>query len=272
MKKGLTIGGMALVFAAGLGCLLYPKLSDLINRLTSTVEISHYEQAVEAIDDEKLKERKERAVFYNQMLAGMEPGEAFTGENLKQEEYETALEVDGISGYIEIPGIAVYLPIYNRTDEKFLQKGVCHLEHTSLPIGGESTHCVLSGHTGLPSAELLTDLDQMEQGDVFYLHVLDETYAYQVDQIKIVLPDETEDLQIAEGKDYTTLVTCTPYGVNDHRLLVRGTRIPYILEEAGEPAEEKQMKTYRHILTAAAAVGILAIIITAIMIRRRRRR
>lgn len=275
MKRRLATGFMSLVFITGIGCLLYPKISDLISRLTSTVEITDYDQAVAEIDDAELKERKAQAVSYNQMLAGRNSQEALNGKYGGQEEYEAVLDVGGISGYIEIPGIDVYLPIYNKTDEKLLQKGVCHLEGTSLPIGGESTHCVLSGHTGLPSAELLTDLDQMEPGDIFYLHVLDETSAYQVDQIKVVLPGEAEDLQIIEGKDYTTLVTCTPYGVNDHRLLVRGERIPYVQEDLLVTAGKKQTEVpdqLQILILIGAATLCVGIVIAAIVIRNRKRR
>ena len=160
-------------------------------------------------------------------------------------EYEAQLNVagNGVMGYIEIPSIGCTLPIYHGTDEAVLQIAVGHMEGTSLPVGGEGSHCVLSGHRGLPSAKLFTDLDQVGEGDTFLLHVLDETLAYEVDQVKVVLPEEAGDLEAVRGEDYCTLVTCTPYGINTHRLLVRGSRTEYLPEEATEAIEKETGKT-----------------------------
>lgn len=160
-------------------------------------------------------------------------------------EYEAQLNVagNGIMGYIEIPGIKCSLPIYHGTDEAVLQIAVGHIPGSSLPVGGERSHCVLSGHRGLPSAKLFTDLDQMEEGDLFMLHVLDETLTYEVDQITVVLPEEVNDLELVEGEDYCTLVTCTPYGINTHRLLVRGRRTENLYEGQPETSEKETGKT-----------------------------
>lgn len=183
------------------------------------------------------------------------------------EEYYSLLDVNGIGimGVIRIPKIKVSLPIYHTTDEGVLQVGVGHFTGSSLPVGGESTHCILSGHRGLPSAKLFTDLDQIVEGDVFYLDVLGDTLAYQVDQIQVVLPEEVESLNVVPGEDYVTLITCTPYGVNTHRLLIRGTRIPYVPEEetvavqapvtAEEPAKEIPL-----VPVIAAAAFVIAIV------------
>lgn len=265
------------ILFAGILVFLYPKASDLLSRLTSTVEISGYDKAVDKLGEEEIAARKARARAYNDRLAGMQPEEALyrTEEDTQA---ETALNVDGMSGYIEIPKIEVNLPIFYKTDEASLQKGVCHLEHTSLPVGGAGSHCVLSGHTGLPSAELLTDLDQLKEGDVFYLHILDEVLAYQVDKITVVLPEETEDLLIVPGMDYTTLVTCTPYGINDHRLLVRGMRIPYTPEETKVSAGTlKNLSMDNRLGRQVLAVGIVLLLylilgIIFVIIRKMRRK
>lgn len=186
------------------------------------------------MDDSNLEELLAQALEYNRKLA-----ESDQGWYLSQ--YETGIYNNmvnpfgnGMMGYIEIPGIQVRLPIYHGVDEAVLQVGIGHLESTSLPVGGESSHCVLSGHRGLPSARLFTDLDQLVEGDVFYIHVLNQTLVYQVDNIRIVEPEDLSALTIEEGKDYCTLVTCTPYGVNTHRLLVRGVRVDYTPQEITE--------------------------------------
>ena len=153
--------------------------------------------------------------------------------------YEDLLSVTDTIGYLEIPKISVYMPIYHGIDAAVLEKGIGHMPETSLPVGGESTHCVLSGHTGLPPAKILTDLTKMEEGDFFYIHVLGKTLAYKVDQIKVVLPEETDDIKIVEGKDYVTLLTCTPYGVNSHRLLVRGERTDYVPDTVSVESSSK---------------------------------
>lgn len=216
---------LILIFLAGLSLLLYPTVSDYWNSLHQSRAITDYAEHVADLDDETYEALWARAQDYNKTLLHRSGRFKLSDEELK--EYNSLLSVSGTSviGYVEITKINCYLPIYHGTDEEVLKRGVGHLEGSSLPVGGESTHCVISGHRGLPSAKLFTDLDQLEAGDTFVLYVLDETLTYEVDQIRIVEPQQIEELKIAEGEDYCTLVTCTPYGVNSHRLLVRGHRV-----------------------------------------------
>lgn len=235
-KKGslLIVILAVLLFTAGAAVFLYPTISNWLAEIHQSGVIQDYEQVVATEDQEFYENEWKKAQEYNENLAGDPVRDPFvpgTGYALPKN-YLDCLNIDGIMGYIEIPKIAVRLPIYHGTSEDVLQQGVGHVESTALPIGGEFTHAVLTGHRGLPSAKLFTDLDQLEIGDMFYIYVLDEVLAYQVDQINTVLPDELQDLQTIKGRDLVTLVTCTPYGVNTHRLLVRGTRVPYLPEEA----------------------------------------
>ena len=223
-RHGITII-LLIVFIVGLSLLLYPSFSDWWNSRHQSRAVASYVEQVANIDGEQYAQLWNDAWEYNAALAGRANNYVLTDE--QKEEYENFLDVGGmgIMGYIEIPTIGVTLPIYHGTDEAVLQVAVGHLEWTSLPVGGESSHCVLSGHRGLPSARLFTDLDKLVVGDVFIFRVLDEILTYEVDQILIVEPHETEALLITEGKDLCTLITCTPYGVNSHRLLVRGHRV-----------------------------------------------
>jgi sortase A len=205
--------------------LLYPTVSDYWNEFHQSRAIAGYVEAVDDMGDEEAEKLIEEAREYNEQLLSKADRWNLSDEELA--EYESILDITGtgIMAYVEIPNISVYLPIYHGTDDAVLQIGAGHIEGSSLPVGGESTHSVLSGHRGLKSAKLFTDIDQLTEGDVFMLHVLNETLTYQVDQIRIVLPEELDDLKIETGEDYCTLITCTPYGVNTHRLLVRGHRI-----------------------------------------------
>lgn len=216
---------LILILLAGLSLLLYPTVSDYWNSFHQSRAIASYAEQVAEIDSDTCEQLWADAQVYNQSLIGKAGRYDMTDE--ERAKYESLLDVsgNGIIGYIEIPSIKCSLPIYHGTDEAILQIAVGHIEGTSLPVGGSGTHCVLSGHRGLPSARLFTDLDKMVVGDTFMMRVLDETLTYEVDQIRIVLPNEMDDLEIEEGKDYCTLVTCTPYGINSHRLLVRGHRI-----------------------------------------------
>lgn len=216
---------LVLVLLVGLSLLLYPTVSDYWNSFHQTQAITNYAEKVVAMDPEERERIWNAAVAYNEKLAASDTGFYRTEEQL--EEYEKQLDVSGlgIMGYIEIPEIDCSLPIYHGIEESVLQIAVGHLEWSSLPVGGKSSHCVLSGHRGLPSAKLFTNLDQLIEGDTFMLRVLEETLTYEVDQIRIVEPQEVDDLKIDEGEDYCTLVTCTPYGINTHRLLVRGHRV-----------------------------------------------
>lgn len=231
MKKNWSTILLIVILIIGLSLLLYPTFSDWWNSFHQSRAIASYTEQVANMDDEKYDEIWSEAWEYNQSL--LENPNSFVLSDEQKEKYELLLDVtgSGIMGYIEIPSIGVMLPVYHGTNEAVLQIAVGHLEWTSLPVGGESSHCVVSGHRGLPSAQLFTDLDKMVEGDIFVFHVLDEVLTYQVDQIRIVEPSETEDLMIVEGEDLCTLVTCTPYGVNSHRMLVRGHRIENIEAE-----------------------------------------
>ena len=221
---------LVLILLAGLSLLLYPTFSDWWNSYHQTKAIASYAADVANLSNEDYEKIWKAATEYNASLSERNSDYTLTEEQKKQ--YEQLLNVsgDGIMGYIEIPSINCSLPIYHGTQESVLQIAVGHIEWSSLPVGGASSHCVVSGHRGLPSAKLFTNLDELSKGDTFMLRVLDEVLTYEVDQILIVEPQETGALQIEEGKDYCTLVTCTPYGINTHRLLVRGHRIDNIEE------------------------------------------
>ena len=228
MKKKTTgVLLPALIFLVGLGVLLYPALSDLWNQRRQESLITDYVRTVAEMTADDFSAERASAMAYNAAL-DHSFGDAFTGDQPAPDDvYWTLLDPDGtgVMGYIEIPKISLRLPVYHGTEEAVLQTAVGHLEWSSLPVGGESTHCVLSGHRGLPSAKLFTNLDRLREGDTFMLRVLDEVLTYEVDQILIVEPKDTDALTIVPGMDLCTLVTCTPYGVNTHRLLVRGHRI-----------------------------------------------
>lgn len=240
IKKRIFDGIRIVVLLFFIGVLLYPTISDYLSRIHSSQVIQSYEKSVIGLDQETKDTMLKGAQTYNSSLIGKEElYDPFMSIEKVDKYYMSLLNSngDGVMGYIQIPRIDVKLPIYHTTSEKVLQKGVGHLQGTSLPIGGKSTHAALSGHRGLPSSNLFTDLDLLEIGDIFYMEVLGNTSAYKIDQIKIVLPTETKDLEIVDGKDYVTLITCTPYSVNTHRLLVRGIRIDYqkaIEEQANE--------------------------------------
>ena len=215
---------LIIVFLVGLSLLLYPSLSDYWNSFRQSRAIASYVESVSNLDNQEYQALLEEARAYNASLVGDKTRFSPTEEELA--EYLTLLGSTGAAvGYVEIPAIKLTLPIYLGTSETVLQVGVGTMEGSSLPIGGESTHAVLTGHRGLPSATLFTDLDRLVQGDMFHIHILNETCTYEVDQILIVEPAEMDALEIVEGEDYCTLVTCTPYGVNSHRMLVRGHRI-----------------------------------------------
>lgn len=232
MKKGsLSTLALTLMLVVGLSLLLYPSFSDYWNTLHQSRAIASYTEKVAGLNEEDYSAMWNSAWEYNQSLLNRDNVYMLSEE--QKEGYNQLLNVadNGVMGYIEIPSIDIHLPIYHGTEDTVLQIAIGHLDWTSLPTGGASTHCVVSGHRGLPSARLFTDLDQLTVGDFFMLNVLDQTLTYEVDQILIVEPNVTENLQIEEGKDLCTLVTCTPYGVNSHRLLVRGHRVEN-MEEA----------------------------------------
>lgn len=225
MKKKTANIILILMFLAGLSLLLYPTVSDYWNSMHASQAVANYAEKVKDLSREQYDKMLQEAKAYNKMLA--QSGGGYTLSKRQEAAYESILDVTGtgIMGYIEIPTIHISLPIYHGIEDSVLQIAVGHLEWSSLPVGGKSTHCVLSGHRGLPSAKLFTNLDQLVEGDTFVIRVLDEVLTYEVDQILIVEPSDVSALTIEEGKDLCTLVTCTPYGINSHRLLVRGHHV-----------------------------------------------
>ena len=258
---------------AALGLMLYPLVGELVSeKYHSDVETT-YTAAIEDTDAAELTAQREAAEQYNAMLSGtasISEGEA----SASPLPYAEQLTVGGVMCYIDIPKINVYLPVQHGTDADTLEKSVGHVVGTSLPVGGSSTHAVLSAHSGMASSKLFSDIDQLAEGDVFYIHVLGDTLAYKVDSINTVLPTDTRLLQIEDGKDYVTLVTCTPFGVNTHRLLVRGHRIPYTPEQETTAAEEKPAASSwtQHYLTGlAVGLGAVAVVGGAYLLVRRTR-
>lgn len=225
LKKHFTTFILVMIMLTGISLLLYPAVSNWWNKFHQTRAIASYTEAVTELENRDYEEIRRRAREYNRKL--LEKKDRWKPLEEDDKEYEEILnpEENGIMGYVEIPVIGVSLPIYHGTDEAILQIAAGHIRGSSFPTGGESTHCVISGHSGLPSARLFTELEKVKEGEIFYLKVLDETLAYEVDQIRVVEPEDFSLLEIEAGKDFCTLVTCTPYGINTHRLLVRGTRI-----------------------------------------------
>ena len=240
MKK-IRVIFCVIIFITGLGIASYPFISNMVAQRHASQVVKDYETNVEEMDEEKIDAMKEAAKKYNEQLSNVVSVDDENENNEQGESYADLLNIGESLGYITLPKIDVNLPIYNGTSQDVLSKGVGHMEQSSYPLGGVSTHCVLTGHRGLPSAVLFTDLDKLEIGDEFYLHVLDEILAYKVDQIKVVEPNESGDLEIIDGKDYCTLVTCTPYAINSHRLLVRGERTEYKGEQ--DKQTKNQMQT-----------------------------
>lgn len=277
MKKHIATIIFVLLAVAGVSLLMYPTVSNYMSSLDQQRAIAGYTSYVMSIDKEKYKEILAAARAFNEEIAKNPTSIHLTDE--QQEVYEQLLNISdtGMMGYLEIPSIDVMLPIYHGTGETVLQKNVGHIEGSSLPIGGASTHSVLSGHRGLPSAKLFTDIDKLDYGDIFTITILKETYTYEVDRILTVLPDEPaarEAIGIEEGKDYCTLVTCTPYGINTHRLLVRGHRIE-TPENSGSITTNNDTQTRLKqvspfIITAIAEAPIILIAVICILVRRRR--
>ncbi|MGN0319226.1 MAG: class C sortase [Lachnospira sp.] len=239
MKKKIGLIFVVLLFVVGIGIMSYPMISAMINNYALSRGSQAYYNTVKSIDDSRYKELLSQAKKYNKSLTDnviiTDPFDESAYEKIGAD-YEKTLNVDGkgMIGYVEIPKISVNLPIYHGTTEEILQKGAGHLQNTSLPVGGKSTHSVVSAHTGMPTATMFDYLTEMKKGDVFYIRVIGKTLKYKVDQIKVVLADKTENLRVVPGEDHVTLLTCTPYGLNTHRLLVRGVRVPM------DKSEEKQ--------------------------------
>lgn len=271
LKKNIFTIILIVAFLVGLSLLLYPTFSNYWNNFHQSKAVADYSSAVAHIDRIDYEKLWNDAVTYNEELS--ERNFNFDLNKEQIEEYNQLLDVTGtgIMAYIEIPKIRVSLPIYHGTDAAVLQIAVGHIPGSSLPVGGKSTHCVVSGHRGLPSAKLFTDIDHLVPGDEFYIKTLDEDLVYQVDQIKIVLPNELDELRIEEGEDYCTLVTCTPYGVNTHRLLVRGHRI--------EGSNAKQVRVTadaiqydESIVASVIAAPILIVLLISVLVSSRKRK
>ena len=269
------------LFLLALGLTLYPVISNYVNQKYASQIQTEYQEIVEQADDSEIQAVKEKAHAYNLALV---PGatDAYSQEGLlaAAEDYDAQLNIAGnsIMGYVEIPKISVNLPIYHGTENDSLERGIGHLLGSSLPVGGENTHTILSGHSGMATQKMFTDLEQLALGDVFYLRVLDETLAYQVTEINTVLPHDTSLLGIVSGEDLCTLVTCTPYGVNTHRLLVRGSRIPYeeaetILEETAQEEQPQSSWMQKYVegifLGIIIALGVIILIISVVQIYRK---
>lgn len=258
MKRWILAAACGVV---ALGLLLYPLVGELLSeKYHSDVETA-YTAAIKDTDDAELTTQREAAEQYNAMLSGAAIAEG--GASAPPMAYAQQLTVGGVMAYVDIPKINVYLPVQHGTDADTLESAVGHVIGTSLPVGGSNTHAVLSAHSGMASSKLFSDIDQLEQGDNFYIRVLGDTLAYEVDVIHTVLPTDTSLLQIADGKDQVTLVTCTPFGINTHRLLVRGHRIPYTPEQATTAAAEKPVASSwtQHYLTGLGiGLGAVAVI------------
>ncbi|MBQ8161278.1 MAG: class C sortase [Clostridia bacterium] len=291
MKNKLTDILIVLLILAGISVIAYPTVSDWLSKRQNQESLTRMEAAISQLDPEMVEDMFQKARAYNELHTGHGIRDAFSGEVIHaDQEYMNLLNLngDGIMGSVEIPKIHVNLPIYHTTNSDVLEKGAGHVEGTSLPVGGETSHCAISGHRGLPSARMFTDLDQMVLGDTFLIRVLDRVMTYRVDQIVVVEPNETYWLDLEEGKDLVTLVTCTPYGVNTHRLLVRGIRIPDTMEDTqtdgtktvamqspladlGSGARIEQIL----MIVAPVALGLLIVIYVVTIVgesRRRRRR
>lgn len=280
MKKKTSTILVVIVFLAGLSLLLYPFVANQWNSYRQSRLISNYESTVAEMEEAgEIDYEKEwqKANAYNAALLPSILPDSFAVADASEEEddeYMSCLNLtgDGMMGIVEIPKIDVKIPIYHTTEDEVLQKAAGHLEGSSLPVGGESTHSVISAHRGLPSATLFTDLDQMEEGDHFLLHILDDTLCYEVDQILVVEPKQTESLAVEEGEDLVTLLTCTPYGVNTERLLVRGHRVPYDPEElADNEAVQGPISLHtNYLLWVFVGLGITGLFVLLLFLRERK--
>lgn len=269
---------LILLLIIGLAILFYPTISNQWNAMRDRSLENHYTDAVDKIDDTSIRKMWKAAQEYNKTLVGGTVPDAFASrEHKPDKKYESLLDPngDGMMGTVEIPAINIKLPVYHYTDDETLAKGAGHLPGSSLPVGGRSTHSVISAHRGLPSQKLFTDLDRVKVGNTFYLHILNRTLAYKVDKIDVVDPSDTAGLAIVEGRDYSTLLTCTPYGVNTQRLLVRGHRIPYsdkqFDNENKTTAAPNAIMVFIRVLCVLAGIAIALIVIRIYMIRNRMR-
>lgn len=273
--RRLPLVGIFLLLVLGVGFFMYPIIGNWYTEYSAREVINTYNDEIRKMGNDAIVKLETQAKDYNEALAKHDTKSMLN--------YDSMLAVANAIGYIEIPKIGVYYPIYHGLSDEVLQKGIGHMEGTSLPVGGESTHCVLAGHTGLPSSKLFTDLDTLRIGDAFYLHVLDKVLKYQVDHIVTVLPADSQAVQIEEGKDLVTLITCTPYGINTHRLLVRGKRVPYETKTMQTEEEwpvvnyettivpARTVMWYGAAASAAVVVGVVIIILLFPTIRRKKK-
>lgn len=270
LKKNLSTILLIIIFVIGLSLLLYPSVSNFWNSQHQSRAIAGYTEAVEEIETEQYEKIWKEAEEYNTTL--LEKKYRWILNEKEQKEYEELLDVSemGIMCYVEIPKIRVSLPVYHGVDEAILQKAIGHIAGSSLPVGGESTHCVLSGHRGLPSAKLFTNLDRLEKGDYFILHTLNQDLAYEVDQILIVEPEDVSSLEIKEGEDLCTLITCTPYGVNSHRLLVRGHRVSKLAADKSQIMADA-VKVDSFVVAFIATIIVLVIVLLIVLCSRKRK-
>lgn len=268
MRQRITTIIVVIALLVGVGLMAYPTVSDWWNNLHQSRAISSYIEAVNKLSPEEYARIWNDAVEYNESLVGKV--QTFRLNEQEWEDYESQLNIEGngIMAYLEIPSVNIKLPIYHGLDEGILQVAVGHIEGSSLPVGGESTHCVVSGHRGLPSARLLTDIDKMTEGDLFMFRTLNETLTYEVDQIRIVEPTDTKDILIEPGKDLATMVTCTPYGINSHRMLVRGHRVATI--DADRIASEAEQVS-PFVVAMTIGVPIMFAILVIALIRTRKK-
>ena len=273
MKRSIAIIISCVVILIALGIVLYPLVSNYVNDKYQSVLQTNYDETVQDMDAMQRELAMLEAKEYNENLSPI----LFSGDRVETQDYERLLDPEGsgVMAYIEIPNISVELPIYHTDDAEILEKGIGHIEGTALPVGGEGCHCVLTGHSGVAGKRLFSDIDKLTEEDVFYIHVLNNILAYEVTDINTVLPYETQYLEPVEGEDLCTLVTCTPFGVNTHRLLVKGSRIPYaeaqVLEEQEQPAESTWKQQYVHglLLGGAVLVGMSLLILVAMLLWRK---
>ena len=270
-KSGASTIILILILIVGLSLLLYPTVSDYWNSFHQSRAIASYAEEVAHLDETDYSQFWEEALEHNRLLAQRKNANLLNEQ--EQARYDRTLNINGtgVMGYVEIPSIKCSLPVYHGTNDAVLQVAVGHLEWTSLPVGGESSHCVVSGHRGLPSAKLFTDLDKLAIGDLFTLRVLDEILTYEVDQILVVLPSETGALQIEEGQDLCTLVTCTPYGINSHRLLVRGHRVENVAQSQSVRVTSDAVLIDPLVVAPAVAAPILLTLLLTLLLPKRRR-
>lgn len=265
MKRHLLSVLIALFLVAGIALLLYPTIGEYINSKHATKVITEYHEAYVNTEEDKIEELIRQAEAFNNLLKGS-PSDNYDTDVIKGYNDILNMNGSGIMGYIDIDKIGVELPIYHGVSKEVLQVGVGHLEGSSFPVGGEGTHCVLSGHRGLPSAKLFTDLDKLETGDRFTITVLDRVMTYEVDQIKVVLPENSSYLHIEDDKDYCTLVTCTPYGINTHRLLVRGVRVDDGAKKPGIFVSNEAFRISTIIVASFIELPMILLVVTVVII------